>query len=560
MEKKNQTKRKKEEIKASKNSAEYKLRRKALLCCVSIFASVCLMAGGVWAAKEWFDVDVENPIFYVNDVIDDDGDIIRIVEGVVQVGSYEELNAIAKKVNAGEYIGDSQQLYKTAVYSVDKHIDCEGKSLTPIGNEENNFSGVFNGNGYSISNFKIEADSNNVGLFGTTSNAGIYNVSISGDNVVSGKENVGIILGAAVDETFVFGCSTSGKVSGKTNVGGVVGSCSSSSIIEACANFAKVSTSTNYAKVGGIVAVAEGVVVSCTNSGNIEYNANGVEAGGIVSSNKALVLKCRNNTPISGSGQYCVLGGISAKAEGQIKFCFNLGCIESKTISTVGGVAGINKNTIYGSYNNGQLSSCEVLGGVVGDNFGVVSNCFNASDIFEYGNFAGGIAGRSLTASAKIENSYNGGAVIFVDDVVSPVEKGQYFGGIAGWNEGEISKVYNRAEVSALQNVDGVTGYSSATGSFANVYLLSTAPVNSSLGNNFGVSVYAMQNKTLDEMTGINALQNLTDFSSDIWKATANADNEYFVSLACFANAENFDEDDFGRVYHDVMKSIEFID
>lgn len=50
--------------------------------------------------------------------------------------------------------------------SLRANIDLEGIEWTPIGNYETPFEGIFNGNGYTISNFKITNEFDYVGLFG----------------------------------------------------------------------------------------------------------------------------------------------------------------------------------------------------------------------------------------------------------------------------------------------------------------------------------------------------------------------------------------------------------
>lgn len=99
-----------------------------------------------------------------------------------------------------------------------------------VGDADNPFKGVFNGNGYSIDNLTINAGDNaeNVGFFGVTENATITNVSFNNANVITpddyiiGSSAVGIVAGTARGTTFD-NIDVSGSVTGYESVGGLVG-------------------------------------------------------------------------------------------------------------------------------------------------------------------------------------------------------------------------------------------------------------------------------------------------------------------------------------------------
>ena len=99
-----------------------------------------------------------------------------------------------------------------------------------VGDADNPFKGVFNGNGYSIDNLTINAGDNaeNVGFFGVTENATITHVSFNNANVITpddyinGSSAVGIVAGTARGTTFD-NIDVSGSVAGYESVGGLVG-------------------------------------------------------------------------------------------------------------------------------------------------------------------------------------------------------------------------------------------------------------------------------------------------------------------------------------------------
>jgi len=74
-------------------------------------------------------------------------------------------------------------------------IDLKNEEFTPIGSSTTPFTGTFDGMGHSISNLKISrSTTDNVGLFGQTSEATIRNLDIRNVNL-SGRDNTGALAG-----------------------------------------------------------------------------------------------------------------------------------------------------------------------------------------------------------------------------------------------------------------------------------------------------------------------------------------------------------------------------
>ena len=67
----------------------------------------------------------------------------------------------------------------------------------PIGNATNTFKGIFNGNGYTISNVTISTSDDNQGLFGCIENATIENLGIINANITGGRSVGGIVARAS---------------------------------------------------------------------------------------------------------------------------------------------------------------------------------------------------------------------------------------------------------------------------------------------------------------------------------------------------------------------------
>ena len=99
-----------------------------------------------------------------------------------------ELMWLSKEVANGE-------TFKGKTIVLESNIDLENQEWTPIGNSTTAFQGTFDGNGYTISNLKIDqATKSNMGLFGYTTNGTIKNVHIN-NATIKGRLNVGVVAG-----------------------------------------------------------------------------------------------------------------------------------------------------------------------------------------------------------------------------------------------------------------------------------------------------------------------------------------------------------------------------
>ena len=98
----------------------------------------------------------------------------------------------------------------------------DGKGFKPIGEESSPFTGIFNGNGKSVSGLSIDrAQDNDTGLFGYVESAEIHSFGIYGAEV-NGNKDVGGLVGyndkGLVEKTYF-----EGSVAGDENSGGLVG-------------------------------------------------------------------------------------------------------------------------------------------------------------------------------------------------------------------------------------------------------------------------------------------------------------------------------------------------
>lgn len=162
----------------------------------------------------------------------------------------------------------------------------EGKGWKPIGYYNSdvdfvNFSGNYNGMGFTISGLFIDRTTNNIGLFGRTLSAKIENVALENVNM-KGNNYVGGLVGYNYGTT-ISGCYTTGSVQGGDNVGGLIGFSRNGSVVFNCYSRCAVSGSED---VGGLLGnnnySAE--VDFCYSTGKV--SANLFHGGGLIGVNQ----------------------------------------------------------------------------------------------------------------------------------------------------------------------------------------------------------------------------------------------------------------------------------
>lgn len=144
----------------------------------------------------------------------------------------------------------------TASYKLINDIDLnispynEGEGWTPIGNGTNNFTGVFDGNGYIVKNLFINSLINYVGFFGLINNAIIKNIRLENVNI-NAAGILGGLVGYAQNSSSISNSSSTGVIIGNGNkIGGLVGSTYSNVIIS---NSYSMCSTTGGSSIGGLV-------------------------------------------------------------------------------------------------------------------------------------------------------------------------------------------------------------------------------------------------------------------------------------------------------------------
>ncbi len=239
----------------------------------------------------------------------------RLSDGTYKICTTEDLIQLAAMAND----------YKTGncTFVLANDIDLSTvDNWTPIG-DGYAFGGTFDGNGYTVSNLKINTTNNPTGLFGWTTgtikNLGVENVNITG------ASDVGGLIGKAAGT--VSNCYTTGSV--------IMASYTTDS--------------------GGTAVVSD--------------------AGGLVGTNFGKIIDCYSEANVTGDGN--IVGGLVGYSSGDgIIRCYAAGNVSGK--GYVGGLAGRAYCTVEDSYSMGTVYGDFYEGGLIGEtsSAAVLTNCY----------------------------------------------------------------------------------------------------------------------------------------------------------------------------------------
>ncbi|WP_331655366.1 hypothetical protein, partial [Aminipila sp.] len=180
----------------------------------------------------------------------------ELKDGVYQIAKGEHLAWFAELVNGTLTDGTLQDKGARAVLTSDILLgdDSSTGNWIPIGNFSNQYVGIFDGEGHTVSGLSIDISSTYQGLFGYIGSAGVVkNVTVEGNistksnyaggiagynagtiedccnkaTITSTQKYIGGITGSnygtAASYATITGCYNAGKVKGNSYVGGIAG-------------------------------------------------------------------------------------------------------------------------------------------------------------------------------------------------------------------------------------------------------------------------------------------------------------------------------------------------
>lgn len=239
---------------------------------------------------------------------------------------------MAVQEGEGSWPGD----YSGAHFQLTRDIDLGGMEWLPIGFYQTEaemtggrihaFRGYFDGNGRTVSNFRIyDPDWNHIGLFGAVVDSEIKNLTVKPVNVLTGKEIAGLLAGS-VENSRIYHVTVTGALKVSGTAGGVAGEVTGGTVLE---NIAADHISIDSGReketfTGGITGrAADSVLVDCTvNTGDSLSSRlmGGGFVGGITGfQNGADLFNVHVMGTVGGNGSQAI-GGITGKyASGKIK-------------------------------------------------------------------------------------------------------------------------------------------------------------------------------------------------------------------------------------------------
>ena len=309
----------------------------------------------------------------------------------------------------------------------------ESTGFEPIGHRRP-FTGTFDGNGKKIQNLKINRPRQpNIGLFGAivsmrgstpalVKNMKLENVDVKGAGNVGGlvgrlrqakiqsSEVTGKVVGTGLgrnigglvgmNEGTIETSHSTAQVEGITIVGGLVGS-----------NRAKIKNSyatgqvNGRSRIGGLVGMhfgtkyveSQGKIENSYATGEVE--GRGEEVGGLVGWNNGGKIVNSYATGLV-KGHQGFVGGLVGKNEGAIEKSYAAGDVEGQggTFPKIyGGLVGGNQKegTVKNSYAMGDVDANARIGGLVGQNLGLIENGYAIGELVSHGGGSrvGGLVG-----------------------------------------------------------------------------------------------------------------------------------------------------------------------
>ena len=241
---------------------------------------------------------------------------------------------------------------------LEANISLEGSDFTPIPS----FSGVFHGNGYTISGLNLNSTMSHAGLFYTIEKGGaVYRLNVSGTVIATGSEAAGGI--AAVNSGTIFDCSFSGTVSGKENVGGIVGR---NALQGSIWNSRSAGAVYGDSMTGGIAGQNAGLISGCNNAAyvNTTVKDTALSAEDISFDISFDRTKLSMADPLSSAMDS---GGIAGYSSGVIRSSVNTVAVGYPHVGyNVGGIAGRSCGFVFGCENRGAVYGRKDVGGIAG--------------------------------------------------------------------------------------------------------------------------------------------------------------------------------------------------
>ncbi|MGN1148934.1 MAG: GLUG motif-containing protein, partial [Lachnospiraceae bacterium] len=269
---------------------------------------------------------------------------------VIEIASEEELLALAEQCRLDTWSCD-----KMVKLNADITLQEQTDICIP------SFGGIFEGNGYTISNLEITRQGSAVGLFRYVQEGGIVrNLHVQGRVVPDGSQSqVGGIVG--INYGKLYNCTFSGHIAGDSEVGGIAGVNESTGEIRRCSSDAAVSG--NHST-GGITGSNHGTLNNCSNAGDINTYSTEVS----YDLEDFTIENIENLNSTDNVAAHTDSGGIAGISDGKIYYCTNSGTVGYSHVGyNVGGIVGrLHQGYLQNCTNTGHILGRKDVGGIAG--------------------------------------------------------------------------------------------------------------------------------------------------------------------------------------------------
>jgi len=311
---------------------------------------------------------------------------------------------------------------------LDTNLDLTGKTYTkaPIAPhisdpdwpfEGTAFTGIFEGNGHTISNLTISNGTYYLGLFGKIDNGSVTNLGLENVGISGAGRYVGSLCG--LNDGSIADCYSTGIVNGSVCVGGLCGYHWDGAIT----NCYSTGTVNGDCYTGGLCGEKlYGNFTNCYFTGTVN---SGGYVGGLCGGNyNGSIANCYSTGTVTGTDY---VGGLCGEHwGGSITSCHSSSTVTGDT--SVGGLCGRSDGSVTDCYSTGTINGMATgdsssVGGLCGSNYGTITSCYST------GSFVG---------------------------------TGRYMGGLCGDNNGPITSCYSTGSFNGTDNVGGLIGYNNA--------------------------------------------------------------------------------------------------
>jgi hypothetical protein len=429
-----------------------------------------------------------------------------------QIQDWYDLDAIRDNP-AGRYrLMNDLHSASPGYWTVASRIGNYRKGWQPIGTSSNPFTGSFDGHGYEISDLFINRpDEDEVGLFGCVGEGGVINDVEVVNAAVTGKQYVGGLAGNNLGT--VSNSYFSGSVNGDQCFGGLVG-VNVGTISNSHYNYNEVVINTvNMITIGALFAedfhqwLANGKFLdfsqrlSQENGCYLVNNVSDLEELLAFGQDNSLRFRLTNNLDLGGEANFYI-PYLAGEFDGNGHKILNL-TLTSDSASQVGlfgYLAPGGKVTQLGVENVG-VAGGYVVGGLVGGNNGIVSDCYCSGNVAG-DDCVGGTIGHNWNGS--VSNSYSAGSVAGKSDV----------GGLVGINDGALTNCHSSSGITGWESAGGLAGTNK--GSVANSYSSGIVTAWYSVGSLVGINEGSLSNSySIGNVTGWYSVGGLVGVNSE---------------------------------------------